>query len=164
MQTQQQIEGLTDGVVIPDEAVQASNEKKKKASRTLSQLPVYRDVCSLKESVVLIMTAKNAPNKMRGFYDTMIESLADAQRSIGLASEKRNYPELRCDYIDMALASVYVVGSDLSLLKKHNLGVSSDLYNKLKSVVKRIVAQLKAWRDYTNSEGTGIQNRKDDEK
>lgn len=56
-------------------------------------------------------------------------------------------------YIETALVLINEVRNDFTILRKLEVIVDKDLDNKAKAVVKGIIAQLVAWRDYTCSEG-----------
>lgn len=140
------------GVVIPAATIADSNAKKQKAKKTLAQLPVYRAVANLK-FVVTALVAKS-PNKLRKFFDQMLSCVSEISKSIGMADISRSSQD-RIWYLDCALVLVNEVRNDFTILRKLEVIVDRDLDNKAKALVKSIVAQLVAWRDYTGGEGAG---------
>lgn len=145
----ERIEPLPDGVVISPATITDSNKKKKKVGRTLAQLPVYRDACNVKYMITQIMV--KSPNKMRKFFDLSLANISEVCKSIGFADISRD-PQERIWYINVALVVVHDIKNDFIIL--HKLGITSkDTDNKIRALVKGLVAQLLGWRDYTVSEG-----------
>ncbi len=139
------------GVVVPPETVADSNAKKAKRVRTLAELPVSRDAVSLLGEVMLAV--KNGPNSLRKYYDEMMHASFELITSIGMADLSRD-PEQRVEYINCTLALVNTVRSGFAALRKVGL-LQKDTDNKQKSLVRRIIAQLVGWRDYTRIQGVG---------
>lgn len=141
------------GVVIPASTVEDSNAKKEKQKRTLAQLPVYRSVANLKFIVTALVV--KSPNKLRKFFDQMLGNISEISKSIGLADISRN-PQDRVWYLECSLVLVNEVRNDFTILRKLEVLVDKDLDNKAKALVRSIIAQLVAWRDYTSSEGAKV--------
>ncbi|MBQ9309878.1 MAG: hypothetical protein IJ222_03340 [Bacteroidales bacterium] len=137
------------GVEVPQEIIAASDAKKKKKDKTLAQLPVFRAAANL--LYVVTEAVKGGPNSLRKFYDIMLADTAEVMKAIGMADAARN-PEDRAWYIDSALVLVNVVKFYLTILRKLGL-LEKDVDNKMKRLVRSIIAQLVGWRDYTRSEG-----------
>ena len=150
MKANEQDNGEMKGVVIPAATVEDSNTKKKKVKKTLAQLPVYRATANLK-FIVTALVAKS-PNKLRKFFDQMLCNVSEISKSIGMADVSRN-PQDRVWYLESALVLVNEVRNDFTILRKLEVIVDKDLDNKAKGIVKGIIAQLVAWRDYTSGEG-----------
>ncbi len=140
---------MEQGVVISQETIERSDKIKKGARKSLAQLPVYREASNLK-FVVVSMMAK-APNKLRRYFDQMIQNTSEICKSIGYADVARG--DERVWYINCALVLAYEVRNDFAILCKLDVIVSRDLNNKAKAMVKRIIDQLVAWRYYTSGEG-----------
>ena len=137
------------GVVIPQEAIEASNAVKAKREKTLAQLPVFRAASNL--LFVVSGVVKDGPRSMRRFYDTMLSDTTEIMKAIGMADISRN-PDDRAWYIGSALVLITVVRQQCLVL--HRLGlVEKDADKKMKGLVRGITAQLVGWRDYTRSEG-----------
>jgi hypothetical protein len=138
------------GVVIPDSVVESSNTKKRSAKKTLAQLPVYRATANLKYIVTALIV--KSPNKLRKFFDQMLVNVSEVAKAIGMADISRS-PADRVWYIETALVLVNEVRNDFTILRKLEVIVDKDLDNKAKAMVKSVIAQLVAWRDYTCGEG-----------
>lgn len=145
----QEIES-SQGVVIPQSTIEDSNIKKKSGKKTLSQLPVYRATANLKY-IVTALVAKS-PNKLRKFFDQMLANVSEVAKAIGMADISRGVQD-RVWYIETALVLINEVRNDFTILRKLQVIVDKDLDNKAKAMVKSIIAQLVAWRDYTGGEG-----------
>ena len=137
------------GVEIPQETVADSNAKKTKRVRTLAELPVSRDAVNLLGEVV--MTVKNGSHSLRKYYDEMTHAAFELITSIGMADLSRD-PEQRVEYINCTLALVNTVRSAFTVLRRFGV-LPKDTDNKQKALVKRIIAQLVGWRDYTRVQG-----------
>lgn len=138
------------GVVIPRETVEASTEKKRKARKTLAQLPVYRGLANMKYMVAWMM--QKSPRKLSKYFDQMLQTVSEAKRSVGMADISRNWQD-RTWYQECARILVQDLADDFTTLRRLGVIVDKDMDNKAKSVLKSITAQLVAWRDYTRSEG-----------
>ena len=136
--------------MIPQSVIEASNAKKQKQKKTLAQLPVYRATANLKFIVTALVV--KSPNKLRKFFDQMLGTVSEISKSIGLADISRN-PQDRVWYLESALVLVNEVRNDFTILRQLQVIVDKDLDNKAKAMVRSIIAQLVAWRDYTNGEG-----------
>ena len=176
MQESNQIQG---GVVVPAEAIAASNAKKQRQKRTLSQLPVYRAAGNLLYVVAAIV--KVSPKHLRKFFDLMMCDMAEVCKSIGMADISRN-DEDRVWYINSALVLMNGQKMYFTILQKLDVmpapsrrsrdgnggdgsntlaapkiasvtPVNEDLTNKVDALVKSIIAQLVAWRDNPRGEG-----------
>lgn len=142
----------TDEIKIPEEVIAASDLKKKKRKRSLAQLPVYRDVVNLK--LIFVQLTKDSPNSLRKFFDLDLSNISEVQKSIGFAKlslDCRRYEDAIW-YMNSSLVIVQEIRDDFTILKQLGI-VDADTYNKAKALMKGVVAQLKAWRDYDNSEG-----------
>lgn len=140
-----------DGVFIPQEAIESSNAKKK-AKRSLRQLPIYRDMSNLKYMVVKLYAIPNLPRKMTKFIDSSLATVCEAKKCIGLAESSHN-PDERMEYLRLARVFVEDLSDDATILFKLKL-IEKKTEQQIKAQAKSIVAQCVAWRDYTNDEGT----------
>ena len=138
-----------DGVFIPQEAIDGSNAKKK-AKRSLRQLPIYRDMSNLKYMVVCLYDS--LPRKMTKYIDTMLSTVCEAKKCVGLAESSRDREE-RMQYLRLARVFVEDIHDDATILLRKKLIVKKT-EQQMKAQAKSIVAQCVAWRDYTNDEGT----------
>ena len=145
----QEIES-SQGVVIPQSTIEDSNTKKKSGKKTLAQLPVYRATANLKYIVTALVV--KSPNKLRKFFDQMMVNVSEVAKAIGMADISRGIQD-RVWYIETALVLINEVRNDFTILRKLQVIVDKDLDNKAKAMVKSIIAQLVAWRDYTCGEG-----------
>ena len=150
--------------MIPSQAIENSDTIKRKSKKTLAQLPVYRAAANLKFIVTTLMM--KSPKKLTKFFDQMLATISEAKKSIGMADISRT-PQDRSWYLDCARVLMQDVSDDFTTLRrlevpasetadgkaKHFPIVSKDLDNKAKALMKSIIAQLVAWRDYTNNEG-----------
>lgn len=150
------------GVEIPQEAIAASNAAKAKREKSLAQLPVFRTASNL--LFVVTGVVKAGPRSLRRFYDGIFSDVSEVLKSIGMADASRN-GEDRAWYIDSALVLTYVVRQQIAVLFKLGL-VEKDSHNKMKGLLRSIVAQLIGWRDYTRSGGavTSVEPVSDEEK
>ena len=160
MQEQEKLQG----VVISSQTIADSDTKKKRSKKTLAQLPVYRSVANLKFIVTTLMM--KSPRKLIKFFDQMLGAISEAKKAIGMADISRNLQD-RSWYLDCARILMQDVSDDFTMLRRLEVPasedaegktrkfpvVSKDLDNKSKALVKSIIAQLVAWRDYTNNEG-----------
>ena len=170
---------VTDGVVVPAATVAASTAKKQRQKKTLAQLPVYRAAANLLYVVAAIV--KVSPKHLRKFFDLMMCDIAEVQKAIGMADISRT-EEDRVWYINSALVLMtgekmyFTILQKLEVMpmKRRSPGdktaehtackidsvdrVSRDLTNKVDALVKSIIAQLVAWRDYTRGEGVASMN------
>ena len=137
------------GVEIPPETVADSSAKKAKRVKTLAELPVNRDAVSLLEEVS--RTVKDGPNSLRKHFDEMTHAAFEIITSIGMADLSRD-SEQRVEYINCALALVNAVRSGFTVLRRFGI-MPKDTDNKQRALVKRIIAQLVGWRDYTSVQG-----------
>lgn len=137
------------GVVIPQEAIAASNATKAKREKTLAQLPVFRTASNLLFVVTVIVKA--GPRSLRRFYDGLLSDATEILKSIGMADACRNGEE-RAWYIDSALVLTFVVRQQIAILFKLGL-IEKDQHNKMKGLLRSMIAQFIGWRDYTRSEG-----------
>ena len=151
------------GVVIPQETITESNNKKTKAKKTLPQLPAYRTAANLKFIVTSLLA--NCPKKLMKLFDQMLGTASEIKKSIGMASISRN-PEERAWYLECARVLAQDLSDDFTALRRLEMPlkesdgkvrrfpiVGKDLDNKVKSLVKSLISQLVAWRDYTMNEG-----------
>ena len=97
-----------DGVFIPQEAIDGSNAKKK-AKRSLRQLPIYRDMSNLKYMVVCLYDS--LPRKMTKYIDTMLSTVCEAKKCVGLAESSRDREE-RMQYLRLARVFVEDIHDD----------------------------------------------------
>jgi hypothetical protein len=67
----------TDGVVISQETI-ASSEQKKRAHRTLRQMPIYRDMANLKYFVVCLYD--KVPRKYTRYIDGILMTVSEAKK------------------------------------------------------------------------------------
>lgn len=146
---QEEISQTFQGVEIPQATIVDSNAKKAKRVKTLAELPVSRDAVSLLGEVALAV--KNGPHSLRKYYDEMLHASFELITSIGMADLSRD-SEQRIEYINCTLALVNTVRSGFAVLRKFGL-LQKDTDNKQKALVKRIIAQLVGWRDYTRVQG-----------
>lgn len=138
----------TDGVIIPQETVLDSNAKKK-AHRTLRQLPIYRDMANLKYMVVCLYDI--VPRKLTKYIDTILMTVCEAKKCVGLAESTR-IPEERVQYLTMARVFAEDTQDDIIILSKKNI-INKATEKQMKGQVRAIIAQCVAWRDYTNGQG-----------
>lgn len=140
--------GLT--AVIPQKTVERSNQAKAKKKKTLAQLPVYRDACNMKYFVAKMML--RAPRKLTKFFDQMLMTASEVKKSIGMADISKN-PNDRCWYLECARVLVQDLSDDFISLRKMELSVDKDTENKARAMLRGMIAQLVAWRDYTSGQG-----------
>lgn len=143
-----------EGVKIPPEII-ADSKAKKKARRTLRQLPIYRDMIELKLMVAGMYN--KAPKKMTKFIDSTLATVSEAKKCVGIAEVSRN-AELRSEMLTIAYALTEDVFDDTAILCKVGI-INKHTEKEMKSLAKGIVAQCVAWRDYTNTQGAIIDER-----
>ena len=137
------------GVVISQQTVADSNAKKAKARKSLAELPVYRSSANLKYVIVSMMG--RGPRRLAKFFDEMLVTSSEVSKSIGLADASRVSDD-RVWYINCALTLVYELRTDITILQRLGI-IGRDSENKAKALVRSMIAQLVAWRDYTGSRG-----------
>lgn len=137
------------GVLLSQEEVQECQNRKAKMPRSTTQLPVFRDAGNLLYFVTVVMA--KAPRSLRRFVDRATDDADEICKAIALADLNRN--EERCFYIDGAIANAYAVQMHAEIAWRHHV-IDKDMKNKMQALVKRIVAQLVAWRDYTQKAGS----------
>lgn len=140
--------GENTGVAVPQETI-ADSTAKKKAKRTLRQLPIYRDASNLKYMVVCLYDT--VPRKLTKYIDAMLSTVCEAKKCIGLA-ESSHDPEERAHYLGIARVFVEDLQDDAIILSRKNL-ISKEKEKQLKAQARSVVAQCVAWRDYTNEQG-----------
>ena len=136
------------GVVVPPEIVEQSKAKKR-AHRTLRQLPLYRDMANLKYMTVRLY--ERTPKKLTKYLDSMLSTVCEAKKCVGLGESTRD-PQARMEYLSMARIFIEDVQDDLTILARLNY-VDNQTEKAMKKLAKGIVAQCVAWRDYTNGQG-----------
>ncbi len=134
---------VPEGVVIPPEAVERSNELKQR-HRTLRQLPIYRDMSNLKFMVVRLFDM--VPRKMTKYVDMMIQTVGEAKKCVGFAEASRDQ-QVRADYLSTARVFVEDLQDDVTILRKMNM-IDKNTEKAMKSLAKSVVAQSIRWRDY----------------
>lgn len=77
---------MTDGIVLTAQEVAQSDENKQKKTRTIAQLPVFRNGVTLLGFVVDL--AARTPRNTRRFTDSSIDIANSLLKTIGLANEK----------------------------------------------------------------------------
>jgi hypothetical protein len=137
-----------EGVIIPQEAIQDSTAKKR-AKRTLRQLPLYRDMANLK--YLLVKLYDTTPRRYTKYLDTVLMTISEAKKCVGLGESSRDQQE-RADYLSMARVLVEDTHDDITILRQLEV-ISKHSEKKMKSLAKGIIAQCVAWRDYERSEG-----------
>lgn len=158
--TESKMQENRQGVAVPSEVVENSNAIKKNRRKSLAQLPVYRSAANLKFVIVSMM--QTSPKKLLKFFDQMLVTVSEAKKAIGMADIARN-PQDRAWYLDCARVLVQDLSDDFTTLRKLPAPIiGKDLDNKARALVKGVIAQLVAWRDYTRNEGanqmTGMPN------
>ena len=144
-----------EGITIPHSVKVNSDKKKKKYGKTLAQLPVYRDAANMKFIVTHLMT--KSPKKLLKFFDQMLMTVSEVKKSIGMADISRN-PLDRVWYLECARVLVQDLSDDFTSLRKLEISVDRDCENKARAMLKGMIAQLVAWRDYTSGEGVSQHN------
>ena len=140
--------GENTGVIVPQGTVEDSTAKKK-AKRTLRQLPIYRDASNLKYMVVCLYDT--VPRKLTKYIDSMLLTVSEAKKCVGLAESSRD-PDERANYLRMARVFVEDLQDDATILSRKNL-ISKEKEKQMKAQARSVVAQCVAWRDYTNEQG-----------
>lgn len=140
--------GESTGVNVPQGTIDDSTAKKK-AKRTLRQLPIYRDTSNLKYMVVCLYDIM--PRKLTKYIDAMLSTVREAKKCVGLAESSRD-PEERAHYLRIARVFVEDIQDDATILSRKNL-ISKEKEKQMKAQARSIVAQCVAWRDYTNEQG-----------
>lgn len=165
----------SNGVVIPARTIADSEAKKAQQKKTLAQLPVYRAAGNLMYVVASII--KVSPKHLRKFFDLILTDIAEVQKAIGMADISRT-EEDRVWYINSALVLMNGEKMYFTILRKLDVmpapgkapapksqgtlaapkidvigSINKDLANKVDALVKSIIAQLVAWREYTSGEG-----------
>lgn len=138
-------ETIKQGVEIPQEIIEQSAIKKK-AHRTLRQLPLYRDMSNLKYMVVRLYD--RTPKRLTKYIDSMLCTVTEAKKCVGLG-EASQEPQARIQYLSMARIFIEDIQDDVTILSRLNI-VDKKTEKNMKSLAKNIVAQTVAWRDYTN--------------
>ena len=140
------------GVVVPKETIEDSNSKKK-AKRTLRQLPVYRDTSNLKFMIVKLY--KDIPVKLTKYLDCMIVTISEAKKCVGLAESSSG--DERAEYLKVARVFIEDIQDDATILTKLNV-ISKEKDKQMKAQARSIIAQCVAWRDYTNGQGVATKD------
>lgn len=148
MEENKNVEQQSSGVVVPPEIV-ADSMKKKKARRTLRQLPLYRDMANLKYLVASLYNTM--PRKMTKYIDGMLSTVSEAKKCVGLG-EAAHDAAVRSEYLSMARIFIEDTHDDITILRQLKV-LDKNTEKKMKSLAKSIVAQCVAWRDYTNTQG-----------
>lgn len=139
---------VMDVVIVPESTV-ADSLQKKKARRTLRQLPLYRDMANLKYMVAKLYDS--TPRKLTKYIDSMLNTVCEAKKCVGLGEASRD-PDARAEYLSMARIFIEDTQDDLTILRQLNV-INKNREKQMKSLAKAIVAQCVAWRDYTNTQG-----------
>ncbi|MCQ2231680.1 MAG: hypothetical protein MJZ30_07530 [Paludibacteraceae bacterium] len=139
---------MTDGIVLTAQEVAQSDENKQKKTRTIAQLPVFRNGVTLLGFVVDL--AARTPRNTRRFTDSSIDIANSLLKTIGLANENRG--EERILYITDAVVCTFTLKAHLGLYYGRGL-MSKDVHNKAKKICDNTVAQLYGWRDSTLRSG-----------
>lgn len=148
MKNIRQMSGENTGVTVPQGTIEDSTAKKK-AKRTLRQLPIYRDASNLKYMVVCLYDT--VPRNLTKYIDAMLSTVCEAKKCIGLAESSRD-PEERAHYLRIARVFFEDLQDDATILSRKNL-ISKEKEKQMKAQARSVVAQCVAWRDYTNEQG-----------
>ena len=140
------------GVVVPQETIEDSNSKKK-AKRTLRQLPIYRDTSNLKYMIVSLY--KIVPVKLTKYIDSMVVTISEAKKCVGLAESSSGAE--RAEYLKVARVFIEDIQDDATILTKLNV-ISKEKDKQMKVQARSIIAQCVAWRDYTNGQGAATKD------
>ena len=135
------------GVVVPQETIEGSKAKKK-AKRTLRQLPIYRDTSNLKYMIVSLY--KIVPVRLTKYIDSMVATISEAKKCVGLAESSSGAE--RAQYLKVARVFVEDIQDDATILKKLNV-IGKEKDKQMKAQARSIIAHCVAWRDYTNGQG-----------
>lgn len=144
----------SEGVAIPKDAIENSEEKKRR-SRTMRQLPVYRDMANMKYLIVSI--AGRGPRKYAKYYDEMVITASDAKKTLALALTLRDN-QSRCDNLDYARTMMEDLQDDMMILHRLEV-IGKTEKKKVRKLAQGIIAQLVALRDYTRSQGIDINGK-----
>lgn len=140
-------------VVIPQQAVSQSDEKKRR-HQTLRQTMIYRDAANLKYMVATIMMA--TPRKLSKYLDCTIVTAGEAKKCIAVALCTREVA-VRTDNLDFARVLVEDVADDMVTLRLLKV-ISKDMENKMKRLARKVAQQCVALRDYSKSQGESMSN------
>lgn len=137
------------GVSLSNKEIQECHKRKTMMPRATTQIPVFRDAGNLLYYATVIM--EKAPRSLRRFVDCVINDADEICKAIALADVNRD--DQRCFYIEAAISNAYVVQMHAEIAWRHHV-IDKDMKNKMQALVKRIIAQLVAWRDYTQKAGS----------
>lgn len=140
------------GVVLTPQEIAQSNQNKQKKTRTIAQLPVFRNGVLLLNYMVDL--AARTPRSARRFTDASVDLANDLLKTIGLANENRSEERILC--ITDAIVCVNVLKAHLGIYFSRGV-LSKDAHNKAKKVCDNTVAQLTGWRDSVKREGCNSQ-------
>ena len=86
-----------EGVTIPQETI-ADSETKRRAHRTLRQMPIYRDMANLKYLIVSLYN--HVPRKLTRYIDGIVLTVSEAKKCVGL-SHATHDSRTRIEYLDI---------------------------------------------------------------
>jgi len=137
-----------EGVVIPEETIRQSEERKRQ-HRTVRQTQVYRDVANLKYLIIRHMG--NAPRKYAKYFDEMLTTVSNAKQSLALGLIGRD-PEQQYENMSYAQVMIEDIQDDATIL--HQLGLIDKKEKKsIRSLAQKIAAQIVRLRDYYKGQG-----------
>ena len=142
---------VENGVVVPQEIVSGSREKKAR-HRSARQTPVYRDMANLKYIIVNTMVA--APRKYAKYFDEMLMTGSNAKQSLSLALEGGDNASR---YENLSYAKVMIEDLQDDAVILHQMGVINKERKKtIRKLAQKVSGQTVRLRDYFKGQGIDI--------
>lgn len=142
---------MENGVKIPQEIIEQSNEKKK-AHKSVRQTQIYRDAANLKYLIVQSMV--DAPRKYAKYFDEMLVTVSNAKQSLALALESGSEAS-RVENLSYAKVMVEDIIDDLAILSQIGV-ISKERKKSMRRLAQKVSGQSVKLRDYFRSQGVGV--------
>jgi len=138
-------------VVIPQEAVEQSKEKKR-SHKSMRQTQIYRDAANLKYLIVQSMA--DAPRKYAKYFDEMLVSVSNAKQSLALALESGS-EAARAENLSYAKVLAEDIMDDTVIMAQLGI-IGKDRKKAIRRLAQKVAGQSVKLRDYFKSQGIGI--------
>ena len=138
-------------VVIPQEVVEQSKEKKR-SHRSTRQTQIYRDAANLKYLIVQAMA--DAPRKYAKYFDEMLVTVSNAKQSLALALESGS-ESVRAENLSYAKVLAEDIMDDSVIMAQLGI-IGKDRKKAIKRLAQKVAGQAVKLRDYFKSQGIGI--------
>ena len=137
-----------DVVKITEEEKKASEVNRDKRTKTVRELPVFRDVSNL--AFVIEQILMNCPRKFRCSVDESERIMTQLLQSLDMANE---VVELRRECCSEAHSLLIALMVRMDILHRLHV-IDKDTWNKVKKLCTSAIAQVAGWRRSVVAQGS----------